>query len=355
MTDYSVIDFENQVLGVLLTTRGAINEAMTLLPNETPFQSTDEKRVYATMLALRSEGYDTDVITVSHRLTHTHGAKDSTGKPWMMRLTGYVGAAKSQNGMGISYKCQVLWQEWVRTESGRLASTLLNETVMRHTDPFDLVSQAIQGFTNILNQFSTMSDVPFSQVLAEKVAAARRAAETGEIPGVKTGLRDLDAMIKALQPQTLTILAARPAMGKTAQAWQIVHNAAKEGKGVVFFSLEMSSSQIAGRSLATETGIKNAQITAGVNSWNEPIDFGKLDQAATAIGERPIYVIDNMNTMPQIRAKAMQLVADKKVELIVVDYLQLAMTDSRDDKDIYTRVTSVSRQLKLLSKQLNVK
>ncbi|KAB7730483.1 AAA family ATPase [Rudanella paleaurantiibacter] len=347
-------ELENQILGVILTRPGTITEAMSLLPDSTPFVGANEKKVYAAMVDLHRSGYDTDIVSTNIALTKAHGPKDSFGLPWMVRLTTYTSAAKGA-AAGLAYKCQIIWQEHCRVQTARLAQELLVEATEGIADGLTIVEQSIKRLTELQSRLIGLADAPFSAVLKQASALARQSFQTGTPPGLLTGLDELDSYLKGLQPSTLTVMAGRPGMGKTAEICQILYNVSVvQKKPAVLFSLEMSRLQLARRFLAIETGIRNAQVAAGCNANNEPIDFERLDKAVEIVGGSPIHVFDKLRTMPQIRSKAAQLKAKHGIELVVLDYLQLAKTGSRKDHDEYAAVTEISRECKEMANSLDI-
>jgi replicative DNA helicase len=173
------------------------------------------------------------------------------------------------------------------------------------------------------------------------------------ITGVPTGFKDLDAKTAGLQPADLIIVAARPGMGKTAFSLNIASHAAFAGYGVAVFSLEMAKEQLALRLLCSEARVDNSRVRTGYLSDR---DFPKLATAAGKLHDALIYIDDTAAiSVLELRAKARRLARDrdKKLGLIIVDYLQL-MRGTGAAQNREQEISEISRSLKALAKELNV-
>lgn len=187
------------------------------------------------------------------------------------------------------------------------------------------------------------------------VQQAEAAYKHGGITGLPTGLLDLDRAITGLHRGNLVVLAARPAMGKTALGLNVSHHAAgraMEGQrqGIAFFSMEMSAEELAARILADETGISVERVRGG-RIGNE--DIAQLVAAADRLDRLPLFVDDTPAlTVGQVRLRARRLARHRTLALVVVDYIQL-MTGSRSDNRVQ-EISEITRGLKEIAKDLNV-
>lgn len=171
----------------------------------------------------------------------------------------------------------------------------------------------------------------------------------GSVTGVPTGLGPLDARLSGLQDSDLIVLGARPGMGKTAMGLTIARNAARAGYGAGFFSLEQSEEQVGQRLLAMDTGIsveeqRNGQLSQG--------EFERLHQAGLDLGQLPLYIDDRAMSLQRIRSTARWWQRRRGLDLIVIDYLGLL--DSHTRENSYERTSRLTREAKLLAKQLNI-
>jgi len=175
----------------------------------------------------------------------------------------------------------------------------------------------------------------------------------GAVAGVPSGFVDLDKLTGGLQRSDLIILAARPAMGKTACALSMCHNSAIKYKSrVAIFSLEMSAEQLVQRLLCMEGGIDQARLRTGYISEDE---WGRIIQAAAALAETDIYIDDSsgISTM-EMRSKARRLHSERPLDLVIVDYLQLMQGGVTASENRVQEISKISRELKGLARELQV-
>lgn len=344
----SLPELEQEIIGVCLTTTGAIRQVATMLPRAEAMQTPENRTVYAQMLALCADGKETDLVTLNYHLTRAQGPLTPYNQPWMVLLTSYIPAAKRAGG-NLLHKCGLLHQEYIRVALSNELSRALVEAQDVTSDPLALIDSLRGWLEKTSNRLSELSEKPFSDALKNVVDRAELASQNrNPITGISTGLFGLDGYTKGLQPGTLTVLAARPSMGKSAEACQIAYNVAYVNKiAVAFFSLEMSKESLAGRMLAIDTGIRNSHVTAGVDSFGDPINIERLRDSEQRQGKAPFFIYDKLRTLPQIKARVSQLSSRYGGQLLVIiDYLQLVKTGTKIDTDITARVSEVSRELK---------
>lgn len=166
----------------------------------------------------------------------------------------------------------------------------------------------------------------------------------------KTGYRDLDRIIEGLHSQELTIIAARPGVGKTAFALQMAEHIARKGICTYFASLEMSEKQLGNRMIAREAGIDSHVLRMG---WLKEEDFAKIGETAAELSKLNMIIDDNVGTIQDIESRANELKQDKNLGLIVIDYLQLLKSKTKFNAR-EQEVADISRRLKLLSKKLDI-
>jgi replicative DNA helicase len=196
-----------------------------------------------------------------------------------------------------------------------------------------------KGFTHI-------KDV-LAQVYEEAAAVD---PSQGSMLGVPTGFRDLDAMLGGLQKSDLVILAARPSMGKTSLALDMVRNIALESKKVAFFSLEMSQQQLASRLLASQSGVGLWQMRTGGLTEDE---FAKLSEGTGILSDLDISIDDSPGAnIVEIRTKARRLYMEQGIDAIFIDYLQLIQGNAREGR--VQEVSQISQELKNMARELKV-
>ena len=176
--------------------------------------------------------------------------------------------------------------------------------------------------------------------------------QKGKISGMTTGFIGIDKMTSGLHNSDLLILAARPAMGKSAFAINIATNAAKSGVPTVIFNLEMSKEQVVSRILASEAMVDSNKLRTGGLDDN---DWMKLASASGILSETPIYIDDTPGiSIMEIRTKCRKLKMEKDIGLVVIDYLQLITASGKKNASREQEISEISRSLKILAKELNV-
>ena len=342
-------DSERAILGAILLDNSLISQAVEQLKPE-DFYSPLHRRVFGAMIGLFESSKNIDPILIGEELKK-EGSIESIGGvstitnltyglPHFSDLTGYIEVVKDKSVM----------RSLIRT-CNQITSEALEEAdearvVLDHAEQqiFALAERrTAEGFSHI-------------QPVAERVLAkveeySKR--ESHALTGLATGFRELDEMTSGLQPADLIIVAARPSMGKTALCLTIAQNAAITEKAVVgFFSLEMSKDQLVMRMMSSEAKVDAARFRRGILSREE---WERLARAIGTLSDAKLFIDDTAAiSVLEMRAKARRLAAEqKRLDLIVVDYLQL-MGGSRRNENRQQEVSQISRELKGLAKELNV-
>jgi len=232
-------------------------------------------------------------------------------------------------------------------------ANFVNEKIEETPDPDLLIDQLEKKVFSLSEEKITNTLVHVGEIIPDIVKKVEELAARREmVTGIPTGFYELDRMTSGLHESDLVIIAARPSMGKTAFALSIAYNVAvKEGRSVAFFSLEMSKEQIVTRLISQDSQIPLHNIRTG---YLRPHEIDAFLESADRIKEAPLYIDDTPGiSILEMRAKARRLKAEKGLDLVVVDYLQLMRgikrTESRQQE-----VSEISRSLKALAKELNV-
>ncbi|GAB3326208.1 replicative DNA helicase [Larkinella ripae] len=341
---------ERELIAICLTQRGAFREVAVMIQNPKIFSIEHGPKIFTAMQQLHSRNLNTDLVSVSNELTRLYGETNTDHGTWLNLLTPFIRAANRFTG-NISYKCEILLQNALIEDVLHTSTWAINEAQIQGTNPHELIDAMIKRLSDAKKRLSIDTDITYSDYLNEAVTLAEQAAKTGDpITGIKTLFGELDLYLKGLQPSTLTIMAGRPGMGKTAEVCQIAYNTAfKQGIPTALFSLEMNGVQMARRTLAIDTQYKNGEVMSGCDRHGNPISILSLRSSAERLGKAPIFLFDKIRTLPQFRAKVTQLVDEAGLKLVIVDYLQLMRTGGKNDSDGYSRVSEVSRELKELS------
>jgi replicative DNA helicase len=341
---------EQSVLGAILLS----DHAMYALVIEEGLRPEDFYRerhgaIYAAMLELYNESEPVDTLTVIDRLK-ARGKLDDVGGPASIdELTGLVPAA----GHARRYAQIVREQALLRR---LLESTYeIQESVLNHqAQPRELVEQAEKAMLEVARDdrrkdFRRIEDI--LHVELDKLHALSR--EGTSLTGTPSGFKDLDEITGGFQPGNLIIIAARPAMGKSALVCNIAEKAAVDhNRPVALFSLEMAEAELAQRFVASQARIKGEELRKGRVAEER---WSKILKASDRLAKAPLWIDDSSDVgLLEIRAKARRLHTQcDGLGLIIVDYLQLMRTDSRYDNRV-TAIGELSRGLKVLARELGV-
>lgn len=223
------------------------------------------------------------------------------------------------------------------------------EQVDIEKDDLDVKNAAIQEFLN-LKTTQKNEEKEMSDVMLETVQDIEKKYKKRDDYSYRTGYLDLDRIIEGLHEQELTIIAARPGVGKTSFALQMAEHIAKKNIYTYFVSLEMSEKQLGNRMIARKADIDSHVLRMG---WLTEENFAEIGKAAGEISEFKMCIDSKVSTIQEIESKAMQLKNEKNLGLIVIDYLQLLKSKNKFNNR-EQEVADISRRLKLLTKKLDI-
>lgn len=345
------VDLEEAVLGALMLEKEAVNTAIDILQPKSFYKESHQK-IFATIQYLFQGSQAVDILTVTNELKK-RGELDIVGGAYFVtQLTNRVASAAN-----IEFHARVIAQKYIQRELIRISSEIITDAYDETTDVFTLLDKAESNLFsvaegNIRKSFESMSDLIRSAM--EQIETAKN-KESGVI-GVASGFTALDRITSGWQPSDLVIIAARPAMGKTAYVLSLARNAAVDFKiPVAFFSLEMSSIQLVTRLISAESGIKSEDLRSG-NLRNDQIQ--QIQSKITGLADAPLFIDDTAGlSVFELRAKARRLKAKHNIQLLVVDYLQLMSGNGEGGKGSGNReqeISMISRSLKSIAKELNI-
>jgi replicative DNA helicase len=342
------LEAEQSVLGAVLLSEQTMY-ALTIDVNLRPedFYRPAHAAIFDAMLALYEQAKPIDKLTVTDRLKQT-GQLEAAGGPSGVEA---LAAAPPVVGNAKQYGLIVKETSLVR---GLLNATYgIQQQVAEHAgNPLELLDRAERSILEIGSDDRRKDFRPIFNVLEDEIGKLHALAEGGqEITGTPSGFKDLDEITGGFQPGNLIILAARPSMGKSALAANILENAAvRHNKPGVMFSLEMGESELAQRFIASQGSVKGNDLRRGKVNWQ------KVTAAANVLSKAPLWIDDSSDlSVLDIRAKARRLAQqlDGNLGLIVVDYLQLMRSDSRSDS-VVEQIGEISKGLKTLARELSV-
>lgn len=342
-------ELEQAVLGAMMLERNAVNEAIDILQPDS-FYVDAHKRIFDAIQGLFRTDQPIDLLTVTQELKRK-GELDVVGGPfYISQLTNKV--ASSAN---VQYHARIISQKHILREMIRISAGTMRDAYDDTTDVFDLLDRTEQEMYAITSGNLKRNYEPMSDLIQDAIANIENAKNKGDgVSGVPTGFVKMDKLTGGWQRSDMVIVAARPGMGKTAFVLSMARNIAVEHKkAVAVFSLEMSSTQLVTRLIASEAAIGSEKLRKG--DLNEQ-EFALLHQHIARLTNAPIFIDDTpaLNIF-ELRAKCRRLKSQHNVELIIIDYLQL-MTAGGDTKggNREQEISTISRSIKSIAKELDV-
>ena len=339
------IDAEKSVLGSILLDRDALIEVSGwLLP--THFYDERHIAIYQTILELFESGLPIDLVTVSDRLKKKKMLSKIGGRAYLTELASFVPTAAHAVEYGNIVK-ETATRRGLISSSSEITKLAFDESLVLP----EVVDRSETLLFNIAQEGIQSNFVHIKDLLKDAYERASHAKESDDYSGISTGFKELDVLLGGFQKSDLIVLAARPSVGKTALALDMMRHAALiEKKNVAFFSLEMSNMQIMDRLLGMQSGIPFWEIRT--NKLNEE-KVVKLANTMGELADANIFIDDSPGqNINQIRTKARRLMLEQGVDIIFVDYLQLMHGNTKESRAL--EVGEVSQGLKNLAKELNV-
>jgi replicative DNA helicase len=342
------LEAESSVLGGILLENDAINVVLELLRTG-DFYRESHRKIFRAMIELADRSEPVDIITLSECLKNRGELEAVGGSAYLASLNDFVPTAAN-----ISYYARIVREKSILRHLINAATEVATKGYDGTGNVEELLDSAERAIFDITEQRIKGSFVKVGDMMKDSIKMVERLFERKTmITGVPTGFKDLDTKTAGLQPADLVIVAARPGMGKTAFSLNIASHAAFSGYGVAVFSLEMAKEQLALRLLCSEARVDNSKVRTGYLSDR---DFPKLATAAGRLHDALIFIDDTPAiSVLELRAKARRIARDreKKLGLIIVDYLQL-MRGTGAAQNREQEISEISRSLKALAKELNV-
>ena len=346
------LDAERAVIGAMLVSEAAVSVVGEMIAAE-DFYSETHRVLYGSMMRLYSRGEPIDQLTLTNELRSVGEFDRIGGRQYVFRLVESVPTAANASR----------YAEIVRGKSLLRAVIDAGDRIQQQafaepedvTIALDAAEQLIYGVSN--RQLKEHL-APVSELAPSALEMIQRLYEQeGEVTGVETGFEDLDRLTTGFHKSDLVVLAARPAMGKTAMALNAIwHAAAVKGLPVAIFSLEMSKEQLVQRLISQTTRIRTQDLRSG-NVKAE--DWPKLVRGVAEVAKAPVWIDDTAGiTLMEMRAKVRRLASrlnaqgETPLSLVVVDYLQLMVGSSRENRQ--QEISEISRGLKVLARDLDV-
>lgn len=340
------IDAEQSVLSAILIDQDAIIKVADLLTAESFYQAS-HKHIYEAMQQLFEKRQPIDAVTLTNQLKKNKNLTNSGGAAEIARLSNIVSTA----GNVLEY-AKIVADLAIKRRLISLSSDLTEQAFDDSSEAKELLDTAEQHVFAISNTTGSKSFTPVKDTLVESFERLDELQRSGgEIRGVPTGFADLDRLLAGFQRSNLIILAARPGIGKTAFSLNITHHVAvKEKKRIGIFSLEMSREELVDRLLVTQADIDAWKLKTGRLDQQ---DFMKLSDAMGVLADAQIFIDDTPGlSIFEMRTRARRLMMEHGIDMIIVDYLQLAHGRSKDNR--VQEVAEISQGLKNIARELKV-
>ena len=341
-------DAERSVLGGMLIEANALELAIEQL-HEEDFYLPTHQAIFAAMRDIRNAGGAVDLVTLSNELER-HGKLDMVGGPlYLSELMSFVPTA-----VNTQEYISIVEEKSVRRLLIRAGGDIARDAQNDGGELEDALNGAERRIYDITMRKSADTLRPIEQVVPEAFNEISELMERkGTITGVSTGFTELNRMTNGFQKSDLIIIAARPAMGKTAFVLSMAKNMAVNSQvPVALFSLEMSNVQLVNRLIVNVCEIPGDKIKSGQLA---PYEWGQLDYKIKELYDAPLYVDDTPSlSVFELRTKARRLVREHGVRIIIIDYLQLMNASGMSFGSRQEEVSTISRSLKGLAKELNI-
>ncbi len=343
------LEAERALLGSVLLDNGALYVSLELVSKD-DFFSDSHRLIFEKMLELSQKSRTIDLVTLSEELSREGLLEKVGGAAYVAALTDGVpiGVSSTVTEFARIIKEKALVRRLIHASNNVIARCLEGAD-----DPETLIDLAQSQVFDIAEQKTQSGFMDVFQIVKSSFGTIDVLFDRGHrITGVETGFEELDNMTSGLQPSELIVIAARPSLGKTALALNIAaHVAIQDRKKVGVFSLEMSKESLALRLLCSEARIDSHRLRSGFTTRE---DWSKMTQALGRLAEAPLFIEDTPAlSILQIRAKARRLKAEKGLDLVIVDYLQLVTGQTRSENRTQ-EVSFISRGLKSIAKELRV-
>ncbi len=338
---------EESVLGSILIDKDAIVSVAPILQPD-HFYNSKHQKIYSAILSLYEEREPIDLVTLSEKMKKNKTLSKAGGRVYLASLLEKVPTAAHAENYAKIVRNNAVKRELI-SSAAKLTEMSFDESMETRT----ILDKAEQIIFSLSQKNLARNFIPIKEALAESFDRLDDLQKSSSgLRGVPSGFIDLDNTLAGMQDSNLLILAGRPGLGKTALALNIAQNAAVKNKiPVGFFSLEMSKEELVDRLLVSQAEIDAWRLKTG-RLTNE--DFSRLSDAMGELAEAPLFIDDSPGiSVLEMRTKARRLQVEQGLKLLIVDYLQLAISTRRWDSRVQ-EVSDISQSLKNLARELKI-
>lgn len=342
-------DSEKAVLGAAFLSKGALQKICDELSSD-HFYNEKNAKIFETLKELNDENSEIDITIVTNKLSDKKILSEVGNVDYLSEIIDSVPSASN-----VDYYINILKEKMVGRKIIETATEIANDAYSSEDSIYDVLDNAEMKMLRIgnmrkISEFQRVQDVAFR----EQANLEKLAEQGSEITGLATGFYELDKLTAGLQPTQFIIIAARPAMGKTAFVVNLATYAAMHSdKAVALFNLEMSAEQLTNRILQSQGQIDGTKMRTGRLEHN---DWKKLNEAISKLKDANLYLDDTPGTtIGEIRSKCRRLAnSEKGLGLVVIDYLQLISGPMGSSTNRQQEVSDISRSLKTMALELGV-
>jgi len=346
------IEAEQSLLGSLLLDKDAMIRVSDVVAPE-DFYIDKHRKIYEAMQDLYRRNEPIDLLSLGNRLQERGDLEAVGGRAELIGLANAVPTASHVEHYG-----QIVQKKATLRRLLLAASDISALGYEQAEDVETVLDQAEQRLFNVSQKFLKRTFTPIRDVLADafdRIDELHR--EKGKLRGISSGYTDLDNLLGGLQKSDLIVLAARPSCGKTSLALDIARQAAVKHKVPVgIFSLEMSKEQLVDRMICAEANVDLWKMRTGkLSDSGSSDDFPRIGHALGVLSEAPIYIDDSASAnIMEIRTKARRLQMEHGLGLLIIDYLQLMESRTKNNDNRVQEVTEITRGLKAIARELNI-
>jgi replicative DNA helicase len=342
------LDLEAAVLGAAMLEKDAVVDVLDILKPESFYKDAHQK-IFRAVANLSHRLEPIDIYTVTQELRKESLLEEAGGAQYLSSLTLKVGSAAN-----IDYHAKIIAQKYIQRELIRISSEVQRRSFDDATDVEDLLDSAQQDILTLAEGNIKRETQPVSSIVESVMKNIEEASKREDgFSGVPTGFTNLDRLTQGWQPSDLIIIAARPAMGKTAFVLSMARNMAIDHKRpVAFFSLEMASEQLVMRLFMSESGFSGDKLRSGRLDKEE---IQQLSRSIKPLIDAPMFIDDTPGlSIFEFRSKVRRLYTTHKIQCVIIDYLQLMSGPPETRGFREQEIAAISRSLKAIAKELNI-
>ena len=341
------VDLEEAVLGAMMIDKKGVDDVIDILHDEV-FYKESHQLIYNAIYTLFQSSEPIDLLSVSNQLRNNGNLDLAGGDFYLVNLT-----QKVSSSAHIEFHARIILQKYIQRRLISISSEIIEEAYDETKDVFDFLDDAETKLFEVTQGNLKKGSVDAEGLVTQAIKKIEEISKKQGMSGVATGFTRLDELTSGWQPSDLVILAARPGMGKTAFVMSMAKNMAIDfGTPAAIFSLEMSSVQLITRMISSETGIPSGKLRKGNL---EPHEWEQLNVKVKNLAKAPIFIDDTPSlSIFDLRAKARRLASQHNIKVIVIDYLQLMTAGSASNGNREQEISTISRNLKALAKELNI-